>query len=158
MLQRRMVYPLVIVLASFVAFPSIAQDLGVNDDKYIDFIRAIAKSNALAKTRDPDAVKFISLGASTAGEVVVLRIAVGWDHGSSFEPGAGAIAVAHVHTRRMSTKPESADFEALRLLKVRGFVISADGENIWEITIIAGKEQYRPILPSVVGDWIPLSR
>jgi hypothetical protein len=129
-------------------------DVGVSDNKYIVVIRAIARETALAETEDKDAVKFLSLGVNAAGEVVVRRIGLGKDHGTSFPLAPGEEAFAHVHNRQMSPKPEAADFGVLRRLKVPSFVISADGNDIWEVAVVGGKERYRPILPSGVGDWV----
>jgi hypothetical protein len=153
--MRRLAFVVLASMACPVSLTVLAQEsVGVGYDKYIDFVRAIASQTALAETQDKDAVKFLSLGAGASGEVVVIRIGLGKDHGSSFEPGPGARAIAHVHNHQMSVKPEAADFDALRLLKLRSFVISADGNQIWEIALVGGKEQYRAILPSGVGEWI----
>jgi hypothetical protein len=129
-------------------------NIGVSTPAAIDFIRATAKSTALAPTPQKNAVKFIALGVDSSGTIVVTTIALGIDHGESFKPPADAIAVAHVHNGDMSAKPAAADYLALREHRLPSFVISADGETIWEVAVLGGVNRYRPVLPSYVGAWV----
>lgn len=122
--------------------------------KYMDFLRATAKATALAKTKYHEAVKFLALGENESGAVMVLGMALTRDHGASLQPPSDATALAHVHHRKMANKPESADFDALRQHQLQSFIISADGEHIWEIAINDESQQYRAIHPSGVGEWI----
>lgn len=146
----------VFVAASLWFAPCFAEEKGggthVADDVYLEFIRAVAKQTAQAQTQDPDAVKFLGLGKNESNEVVVTEIAVGADHGASFEASARAFVVAHVHNRHMAAGPEAADFEAQALLGRPFLVISADGEGVWEVAVLEGSRRYRQVTPTN-GSW-----
>jgi hypothetical protein len=130
------------------------KEIGVSTSGAIDFIRETAKVTALAPTQQKNYVKFLALGADASGEVFVTTMAVGFDHEAPFKPPADTVAVAHVHPGGMSAKPEAADYVALRTMGLPSFMISADGEAIWEIAILGGVNKYRRVLTSGVGEWV----
>ena len=142
------------LLISPLALADEGSDLGVADPKFADFIRAVAKITAQAETKDKSAVKFICLALNSSGQVVVTSLSVGSDHGQSFTPSPGAAAIAHFHNSTMSPKPEAADFDSLRALKLPSFVVSAAGDQIWEVAIIGGSKKYRAVLESGLGEWM----
>jgi hypothetical protein len=152
--SKIIVIALLVLCAQLACAVEPQRDIGVSTSAAIDFIRGTAKITALAPTRQKNAVKFMALGVDSSDTVVVTTIAVGIDHGASFKPPADAIAVAHVHNSDMPDKPEPADYLALRVLGLPSFVISADGEAIWEIAVLGGVNKYRPVLPSHVGEWV----
>ncbi|MES2324778.1 MAG: hypothetical protein V4633_21165 [Pseudomonadota bacterium] len=155
-ISKAMVVTLSLLCVQLACAAEPQKDIGVSTSAEIDFIHGTAKFTALAPTRLKNAVKFIALGLDSAGTVVVTAMAVGIDHGASFKPPADASAVAHVHHRDMPAKLEAADYLALRVLGLPCFVISADGEAIWEIAVLGGVSKYRPVLPSHVGEWVEL--
>ncbi len=123
------------------------------DVQYGEFIRGVARQTAQAKTRDPDAVKLLGLGINESGHIVVTEIALGTDHGASFEISDRTVVVAHIHNQHMSPGPEFADFAALKILARPCFVISVDGEKVWEIAVLEGSNKYREVMQSGFGEW-----
>ncbi|NQD35701.1 hypothetical protein HPT27_01625 [Permianibacter sp. IMCC34836] len=152
------------LLLAISTFPSICagatdtdqlrQNIGVSEVKYINVVREIAKPTALAPIRVKNGVKFMSLATNSTGEVVVQNAVIGFDHGGSFQPAPGTAVVVHVHNSEMSPKPDPADYAALREYELPCFIISSDGENIWEIAIIDGMNKFRAIQSSGIGEWV----
>ena len=129
-------------------------------NEYADFIRAIAIPTALAETRAGDFVKFLQIGKNEGGEVVVRGIGLlAVDQhapGSDLDGGADVTVIAHVHHKTMVQNPVMEDALAVRRLGVPNFVISFDGQLIWEVGIISGKEMYREIGQKRMGQWMEL--
>ncbi|MGX5200361.1 hypothetical protein [Aliikangiella sp. IMCC44632] len=123
------------------------------DDGYIEFLRATAKQTAMAETPYPDAIKFMALGFNESKGVVVLNIALGSEHGKSFTPNDGAVAIAHVHNNKMAIL-EVDDFETLESMGLRSFVISSDGSKIIELSINDGFKLYRDVSISNESKWV----
>jgi hypothetical protein len=99
----------------------------------------------------------MSLGLNSAGVVVVTGIAIVRNHDMPFNTPHETKVVVHVHHGEMSANPEAADYVDLRKHRLPSFIISADGENIWEIAMIGGVNKYRAVLPSSIGEWVDFS-
>jgi hypothetical protein len=128
--------------------------------EYVHFIQAIAIPTARAETRPGDFVKFLQIGKNEDGEVVVSNIgllSIG-EHAMeiNFDGGADVIVVAHVHHKLMEQSPTKEDGVTVRRLGIPNFVISADGQLIWEVGIVSGKAMYRDASPKRDGHWMVL--
>jgi hypothetical protein len=124
--------------------------------EYADFIRAIAIPTALAETQPGDFVKFLRIGKNKDGEVVVSGIGllpIGQHAGADLGEEADVFAIAHVHHKLMKQAPLREDALTVRGLGVPNFVISSDGQVIWEVGIVEGNDMYREIGPRGSGEW-----
>jgi len=127
--------------------------------EYADFIRAIAVPTALAETPPGDFVKFLRIGKNENGEVVVRGIGLLPIHShAGADPGemVEVLAIAHVHHKLMNQAPVREDALTVRGLGVPNFVISSDGQRIWEVGIVGGKDMYRDIGSKNAGAWTVL--
>jgi len=127
---------------------------------YADFIRAIAIPTALAETRPGDFVKFLRIGKNQDGEIVVRGIGLlSIDQhapDADIAEDADVIVIAHVHHKLMNQKPVKEDALVVRRLGVPNFVISSDGQHIWEVGIVSGGDMYREISAKSIGQWVEL--
>ena len=125
-------------------------------EEYANFIRAIAVPTALAETRPGDFVKFLRMGKNEHGEVVVRGIGllpINEHASAELDEGAEVFVIAHVHHRLMNQAPVREDALTVRGLGVPNFVISSDGQAIWEVGIVAGRDMFREIGPKGPGEW-----
>ena len=128
--------------------------------EYGDFVQAIAIPTALAETRPGNFVKFIQIGKNQNGEVVARGIAllpIG-EHapGTGFTKETGVTVLAHVHHKLMEQRPTTEDARTVRRLGMPNFVISADGQLVWEVGIVSGKAVYREISQKHSSQWMDL--
>jgi hypothetical protein len=124
--------------------------------EYANFIHAIAIPTALAETAPGDFVKFLRVGKNNDGEVVVLGIGllpINEHAAADLVQAAEVTVIAHVHHKLMNQAPVREDAITVRRLGVPNFVISFDGKAVWEVGIVAGKDEYREIGPNSFGQW-----